>query len=61
MLYVLAFIDFLIAAVIAILGVHGISTTVIIGIIAIGLALLSLAGTGLWGGWPAGWRRGPVA
>jgi hypothetical protein len=53
---VLAFVAFLIAAIIAIVGVPGITLTVITGIIAIGLALLSLGGVA----WPAiNWRTGP--
>jgi hypothetical protein len=62
MLYGLAFIDFLVAAIIAVLGVHGISLTVIVGITAIGGALLSLAGTGWLSAWPGTrFRRVPPA
>jgi uncharacterized membrane protein YkgB len=58
MLYGLAFITFLIAAIIAILGVHGITLTVIVGIIAIGLALAALGlATGPDAWWPGNWRR----
>lgn len=44
---VLAFVAFLLAAIFAIVGVPGIGLTVIVGIIAIGLALLALGGVGL--------------
>jgi len=54
MTYGLAVLAFLIAAIIAILGVHGISLTVIIGIIAIGLTFLALAEAGFGSGWGAG-------
>jgi hypothetical protein len=60
MLYGMAAITFIIAAIIAILGVHGITLTVIVGIIAIGLALAALglaSGPAPW--WPGGWRRVP--
>lgn len=53
---VLAFVAFIIAAIIAIVGVPGISLTVIAGIIAIGLALLSLSEVA----WPSiNWRPRP--
>jgi hypothetical protein len=53
---VLACIAFVIAAIFAIVGVSGITLAVIVGIIAIGLALLALGGAGL----PAlSWQRRP--
>lgn len=58
MFFGLAFVTFLIAAIIAILGVHGVTLTTIVGIIAIGLALAALGwavGPGAW--WPGSWRR----
>jgi hypothetical protein len=58
MLFALAFVTFLIAAIIAILGVHGVTLTEIVGIIAIGLALAAAGwafGPGAW--WPGSWRR----
>jgi hypothetical protein len=53
---VLAFVAFLIAAIIAIVGVPGITLTVVVGIIAIGLALLALGGAPLP---EMHWRRVP--
>jgi hypothetical protein len=58
MAFALAFVTFLVAAIIAILGVHGVTLTTIVGIIAIGLALAAAGwafGPGAW--WPGGWRR----
>lgn len=53
---VLAFVAFIIAAIIAIVGVAGIGLSVVVGIIAIGLALLALGGAPL----PSmHWRAGP--
>lgn len=53
---VLAFVAFVIAAILAIVGVTGIGLSIIIGIIAIGLALLALGGVPL----PSlNWRAGP--
>lgn len=57
MLYGMAMITFIVAA---ILGVHGVTLTVIVGIIAIGLALAAAglaSGPAPW--WPGGWRRVP--
>ena len=51
-MFILAFLSFVVAAVIAILGVHGITLSVVTGIIAIGLAFLSLAVGGVWDTWP---------
>jgi hypothetical protein len=61
MLYLLAFVAFLIAAIFAFVTSLGISTADIIGIIAVGLALLALAGTGWPGTWPSMHLRRPVA
>lgn len=60
MLYGMAVITFIIAAIIAILGVHGVTLTDIAAIISIGLALVSLGlalGPAPW--WPGGRRIGP--
>jgi hypothetical protein len=59
MLFGLACLTFIIAAIIAILGVHGVTMMTVIGIIAIGLALAALGlaiGRDPW--WPGSWRRG---
>jgi uncharacterized membrane protein len=52
MFYILAIVAFIIAAIIALLKVSGVTTEQVIGIIAIGLALLAMAGPD----WPA-WNR----
>ena len=58
MLYGMAVLTFAVAAIIAILGVNGITLTVIVGIIAIGLALTALGlATGPAPWWPG--RRVP--
>lgn len=53
MFYILAIVAFIIAAIIALLRVSGVTTEQVIGIIAIGLALLAMAGPD----WPAWGRR----
>jgi hypothetical protein len=53
MFYILAIVAFIIAAIIALLKVSGVTTEQVIGIIAIGLALLAMAGPD----WPAWSRR----
>lgn len=61
-MYGLAALAFIVAAIIALLGVHGISVEVILGIMSIGGALLSLGLAGLWSTWPAmHFRRVPPA
>lgn len=53
MFYILAIVAFIIAAIISLLKVSGITVEQVIGIIAIGLALLAMAGPD----WPAWSRR----
>lgn len=58
MLFGMACLTFVVAAIIAILGVPGITLMTVVGIIAIGLALAALGwATGRDPWWPGAWRR----